>query len=160
MDTSIYETMVRMSQPFINNNPLVDGHGNWGSIDGDGAAAMRYCVTGDTLINTNKGLLKINEIVKNTKLNSDNDIDLKIKSRDGKINHTSKLFNSGKHDTYTIILKNGLSITGTSNHPILIYNEESQPIWKLIKDLRLNDKCILAIDSNNELFGENNNLII
>src|SRR5690625_3619686 len=41
-DSSIYETMVRMSQNFSYRYPLVDGHGNFGSIDGDGAAAMRY----------------------------------------------------------------------------------------------------------------------
>ncbi|MDR1620226.1 MAG: DNA topoisomerase 4 subunit A [Clostridiales bacterium] len=41
-DTSVYEAMVRMAQPFNMRMPLVDGHGNYGSIDGDSAAAMRY----------------------------------------------------------------------------------------------------------------------
>ncbi len=41
-DSSIYDTIVRMAQPFSLRVPLVDGHGNFGSIDGDGAAAMRY----------------------------------------------------------------------------------------------------------------------
>ena len=41
-DSSVYETIVRMAQPFSLRVPLVDGHGNFGSIDGDGAAAMRY----------------------------------------------------------------------------------------------------------------------
>ncbi len=41
-DTSIYDTMVRMAQNFNMREVLVDGHGNYGSIDGDGAAAMRY----------------------------------------------------------------------------------------------------------------------
>lgn len=41
-DTSIYDAMVRMSQDWKNNIPLIDMHGNNGSIDGDGAAAMRY----------------------------------------------------------------------------------------------------------------------
>jgi DNA gyrase subunit A len=41
-DSSVYEAMVRMSQDFSYRYPLVDGHGNFGSIDGDGAAAMRY----------------------------------------------------------------------------------------------------------------------
>lgn len=41
-DTAIYDTMVRMAQPFSYRYPLVDGHGNFGSLDGDGAAAMRY----------------------------------------------------------------------------------------------------------------------
>ncbi|MDL2317554.1 DNA topoisomerase 4 subunit A [Eubacteriales bacterium OttesenSCG-928-A19] len=41
-DTSVYEALVRMAQPFSMRGMLVDGHGNFGSIDGDGAAAMRY----------------------------------------------------------------------------------------------------------------------
>ena len=41
-DSAVYETIVRMAQPFSLRVPLVDGHGNFGSIDGDKAAAMRY----------------------------------------------------------------------------------------------------------------------
>ena len=41
-DSSIYEALVKLAQDFNTRYPLVDGHGNFGSIDGDGAAAMRY----------------------------------------------------------------------------------------------------------------------
>ena len=41
-DSSIYDAMVRLAQPFNIRYTLVDGHGNFGSVDGDGAAAMRY----------------------------------------------------------------------------------------------------------------------
>lgn len=41
-DSAAYETIVRMAQPFNMRYPLVDGQGNFGSLDGDGAAAMRY----------------------------------------------------------------------------------------------------------------------
>ncbi len=41
-DTAVYGTMVRMAQPFSYRYPLVEGHGNFGSVDGDGAAAYRY----------------------------------------------------------------------------------------------------------------------
>ena len=41
-DAALYETLVRMAQPFSLRYPLVDGSGNFGSLDGDGAAAMRY----------------------------------------------------------------------------------------------------------------------
>jgi DNA gyrase subunit A len=41
-DSAVYETMVRMAQDFSLRYPLIDGHGNFGSIDGDSAAAMRY----------------------------------------------------------------------------------------------------------------------
>jgi DNA gyrase subunit A len=41
-DSAVYDTIVRMAQPFSMRHPLVDGQGNFGSIDGDSAAAMRY----------------------------------------------------------------------------------------------------------------------
>ncbi|NLN84114.1 MAG: DNA topoisomerase 4 subunit A, partial [Firmicutes bacterium] len=41
-DTAIYDTLVRMAQDFSHRYPFVDGHGNFGSVDGDPAAAMRY----------------------------------------------------------------------------------------------------------------------
>ena len=41
-DTAVYDSAVRMAQDFSIRYPLVDGHGNFGSIDGDSAAAMRY----------------------------------------------------------------------------------------------------------------------
>ena len=41
-DSAVYEAMVRMAQPFAMRYPLIEGHGNFGNIDGDGAAAYRY----------------------------------------------------------------------------------------------------------------------
>jgi DNA gyrase subunit A len=41
-DASVYDALVRMVQNFVMRHPLIDGQGNWGSMDGDGAAAMRY----------------------------------------------------------------------------------------------------------------------
>ena len=41
-DVALYDTLVRMAQPFALRYPLIDGHGNFGSLDGDRAAAMRY----------------------------------------------------------------------------------------------------------------------
>jgi len=41
-DASIYDAMVRLAQNFNTRYPLVDGHGNFGNVDGDSAAAMRY----------------------------------------------------------------------------------------------------------------------
>ena len=43
-DSSIYEALVVMTQDFKKGLPLIDGHGNFGSIEGDGAAAMRYSI--------------------------------------------------------------------------------------------------------------------
>ena len=41
-DTAVYDTIVRMAQPFSMRYPLIDGQGNFGSVDGDAPAAMRY----------------------------------------------------------------------------------------------------------------------
>lgn len=61
-DTSVYEAMVIMAQDFSMRYPLVDGHGNFGSIDGDGAAAMRYTEAKLSRI----GEAMMNDIKKNT----------------------------------------------------------------------------------------------
>jgi DNA gyrase subunit A len=61
-DTAVYETMVRLAQDFKMRYPLVNGHGNWGSIDGDTAAAMRY--TEAKL--TQMGYQMLKDIEKNT----------------------------------------------------------------------------------------------
>lgn len=61
-DSSIYEAMVRMSQDWKNNMPLLDMHGNNGSIDGDSAAAMRYT---ESRLSKAAGLM-LNNIEKNT----------------------------------------------------------------------------------------------
>ncbi|MGL4393004.1 MAG: DNA gyrase subunit A [Fusobacteriaceae bacterium] len=62
-DSSVYGTMVRMAQEFSYRYPLVDGHGNFGSIDGDSAAAMRYTearmskISGDLLSDIDKNTI-------------------------------------------------------------------------------------------------------
>src|SRR3954454_24906842 len=51
-DSAIYDALVRLAQPWSLRYPLIDGQGNFGSPGNDPAAAMRYCVVGDTLIRT------------------------------------------------------------------------------------------------------------
>ena len=55
-DTAVYDALVRMAQPFSMRLPLIDGQGNFGSIDGDNAAAMRY--TEARMTNLSEELLK------------------------------------------------------------------------------------------------------
>src|ERR1700758_2143227 len=61
-DAAIYDTLVRLAQEFSMRYPLVDGHGNFGNIDGYSAAAMRYCVAGDTRVATPSGTTRIDEL--------------------------------------------------------------------------------------------------
>ncbi len=77
-DVAVYDAMVRMAQDFSLRYPLVEGQGNFGSIDGDPPAAMRYCVTGDTLVITDKGIIPIEKISEG----EESDIDLIVISKD------------------------------------------------------------------------------
>src|ERR1044072_1135070 len=58
----VYPTLVRMAQPWVMRYPLVDGQGNYGSIDGDAPAAMRYCIAAHTFIATPGGTRRIDSI--------------------------------------------------------------------------------------------------
>ena len=49
-DSSIYDALVRLAQPWSMRYPLIDGQGNFGSRGNDPPAAMRYCVSGDTCV--------------------------------------------------------------------------------------------------------------
>src|SRR3989454_2473033 len=91
-DASIYDTLVRMAQPFSLRYPLVDGQGNFGSIDDDPPAAMRYCVAGDTRIGTPGGTVRIDSFVHRAAPDSDNDVDVEILDRLGRPVHASSLF--------------------------------------------------------------------
>ena len=73
-DGAVYETIVRMAQDFAFRYPLVDGQGNFGSMDGDGAAAMRYTevrmakITQELLADLNKNTVDFVENYDGTEL--------------------------------------------------------------------------------------------
>ena len=140
-DTAVYEAMVRMAQDFSLRYPLVFGQGNFGSTDGDPPAAYRYCVSGDSLVLTDKGLIKINEI------SDKEDVNINVLSKDKKINNASKWFDSGIHDTLKITTDKGYNLTGSYNHPILTMStdEFGKPIfiWKTLEQLKEGDYAIL-----------------
>ena len=153
-DLSIYDALARMAQDFSLRYPLIAGQGNWGSIDNDPPAAMRYCVTGDSLIVTKNGLEKIENISK------EENISLSILSKDKKINHASKWFDSGEHKTIKITTHKGYELTGTENHPILILTSDDygKPVfnWKLLQDIKEGD--IAVIDRKEDEFWPKSNL--
>src|ERR671928_198285 len=62
-DSAIYDTLVRLAQSFSLRYPLVDGQGNFGNIDGYPAAAMRYCLSGETRVSTPDGTVRIDSLV-------------------------------------------------------------------------------------------------
>src|SRR3954453_18462560 len=74
-DQAIYDTLVRLAQPFAMRYPLVDGQGNFGSIYDDPAAPMRYCISGDTRIALAEGTRRIADLA-GAEPNSDTDVNL------------------------------------------------------------------------------------
>ena len=142
-DTSIYDSVVRMAQPWSLRYPLVDGNGNFGSPGNDPAAAMRYCLTGGSRIRTvSDGTVEIGTVVENAAPNSDSDIDLKVVDRNGDPVHASKFFHSGDHETLKLTTREGYQLTGTKNHPVLcLVNLAGVPtlLWKLMEEIQPGD---------------------
>ncbi len=138
----VYPTMVRMAQDFSLRYPLVDGQGNFGSIDGDPPAAMRYCVTANTLVVTHNGLLPMGQVSA-----GDEDIHAQVLSHGGVVHKASKWFDSGLHPTFRVRTRHGYEITGTSNHPLLVCRAdgEGRPsfVWKTIAELKTGDTLVL-----------------
>lgn len=152
-DSSIYGAMVRLAQDFNMRYPLVDGHGNFGSVDGDEPAALRYCLGTNSLVNTDKGLVSIGELAgTETELNTDNKIDIKVDSMNNKINTSKVLFNSGINKIYEVKTEAGFSVKATSNHPLLTLtiNENQKPIfaWKTVENLKEGDYAIINTNPN------------
>jgi DNA gyrase subunit A len=145
-DSAIYDALVRMAQNFSMRNELVDGQGNFGSIDEDPAAAMRYCVAGDTLIQTPRGAARIDSIAPGAAPNSDSPLDLEVLDRLGRPVHASVLFHSGDHPTFRLQTTEGYELTGTANHPVLCFVELAGiPIllWRLLGELRPGERVAM-----------------
>jgi len=146
-DSAIYDTLVRMAQPFAMRETLVDGQGNFGSIDNDPAAAMRYCVTGDTRVATAAGTVRIDALVDGAEPDSDNEIDVEVLDRAGRSVRASRLFHSGDHPTLRLRTTTGHEITGTENHPLLCIVEVlgvPMLLWKLLEEIQPGDRVLLA----------------
>ncbi|TFG11011.1 hypothetical protein EU534_00365, partial [Candidatus Heimdallarchaeota archaeon] len=149
----VYESLVRLAQPFSLRYPVVDGQGNFGSIDGFPAAAMRYCVTGDTLILSDKGIVPINTLGNGK---PESDIDVKVLSYDGKINSASKFFNSDRHPVFSIETDMGYQLRGSFNHPVncwVIQDGKPKLVWKMLSQVQKND--IVVLQRSKSLFAKN-----
>ncbi len=146
-DQAVYDSMVRMAQDFSLRYPLVDGQGNFGSVDGDSAAAMRYCVTGDTLLLTEYGMMEIQDVSEEV----ETDIDLNIVNYQNTVMKASKFFNSGKHPTIHLATVQGYELEGSFNHPVLTWViDEGIPHikWKALEDITDNDYVVLNRKTN------------
>src|SRR6266568_3125700 len=138
-DTAIYDSLVRMAQPWSLRYPLIDGNGNFGSPGNDPAAAMRYCVTGETLVTLADGSsTPIGDIVAGAMPSSEHVIDVKVVGLLGDPVRASRLFHSGWHPTLRLTTVDGAVLTGTANHPVLCRVGDGLR-WRLLGELRPGD---------------------
>ncbi|MGV0731311.1 intein-containing DNA gyrase subunit A [Mycolicibacter sinensis] len=146
-DSSIYDTLVRMAQPWSLRYPLVDGQGNFGSPGNDPPAAMRYCLSSEALVRLPFGQsVRIGDVVGGAQPNSDNTVELKVLGRHGNPVVADRLFHSGEHQTYTVRTAEGYEVTGTANHPLLcLVDVAGVPtlLWKLVEEIRPGDRVVL-----------------
>jgi len=153
-DSAVYDALVRLAQHWSLRYPLIFGQGNFGSVDGDSPAAQRYCITGDSLIVTEKGLVPIESLSNKEK------IDIKILSKDKKIHKASKWFDSDEHPTIKLTTNKGYSITGSHNHPLLMLTkdefERPKFEWKLLENIKEGD--FVVIDRSNDKLWPKNKL--
>ncbi len=146
-DAAIYDTLVRMAQPFSLRYPLVDGQGNFGSIDDDPPAAMRYCLSAQAKVATPDGTISIDSILPGAAPDSEYDIDLDVLDRLGRSVRATKLFHSGEHPTLCLRTREGYELTGTHNHPVLcLVDMVGVPLllWKQLDEVRAGDRVLLA----------------
>lgn len=141
-DSALYEAMVRMAQDWVLRVPLVDGYGNFGNIDGDRAAAHRYCVTGNTRVHVEgKGAIPIRDLAL---YSQGENLYETVYDRNGLPVRASKFFACGKHPTKTLTTYEGYSITGSLNHPLLCEDPlTGEHIWKTLETLGLGDKVLM-----------------
>ena len=146
-DTAIYDALVRLAQEFSMRYELIDGQGNFGSIDDDPPAAMRYCVVGDTRVATADGTLRIADIAEGLAPDSERDADLLVHDRLRRPVRASKVFHSGAHLTLRVRTREGYALTGTHNHPVLCLVEmHGVPLllWKRLDELSPGDRVLIS----------------
>ncbi len=146
-DTAVYDTLVRMAQDWVMRYPLIDGQGNFGSIDGDPPAAYRYCLTGDTRVRMADGSAVPIADLASLESNSEVEINVDVLDKDGTPVHASRLFHSGAHPTKRVTVEGGFSLRGSHNHPILtLVLRDRAPVlqWQRLDQLQPGSVVALA----------------
>jgi len=148
-DTAIYDTLVRLGQPWSLRYPLVHSQGNFGSPGDDRQAAMRYCVTGDTEVTLVDGsTVRLDRVAEDLAPDSEQDIDLKVRGLGGTPAVATRVFHSGTHRTRRIETTAG-GVTASLNHPLLVHclvDGARALRWKLVSEIELGD--VLAADGD------------
>ncbi len=145
-DTAIYDTLVRLAQPFSMRYPLVQGQGNFGNIDDYPAAAMRYCLAPGARVQTPHGTVKIEDLVGRTPPNSEREAAFEVLDRLGRPVSVSRVFHSGDHPTLRLKTREGFELAGTHNHPVLcLVDMVGVPLllWKLLDEIKPGDRVLI-----------------
>jgi DNA gyrase subunit A len=142
----VYPTLVRMAQDFNMRYPLVDGQGNFGSVDGDPPAAMRYCLTGDALVRTAEGLIPISKLA-SAEAGAEVAIDIAVRSAGGRTQRAERWFDCGEHPTLRVRTRYGYELIGTPNHPVLVCLADTtgkpRLAWKTLDTLQVGDYLVI-----------------
>ncbi|CAN5758845.1 intein-containing DNA gyrase subunit A [soil metagenome] len=153
-DSSIYDALVRMAQPWAIRYPLIQGHGNFGSVDGDPPAAMRYCVTGDTRVRLADGSHQRIDSLAGDRSGTDLDLDLKVENHLGEPVRATRWFDSGFHDVHEVTTREGFRLRATENHPLLVATAPlGVPMlsWKLVNELKPGDRVVLRRGTSDDV---------
>jgi DNA gyrase subunit A len=142
----VYPTLVRMAQDFNMRYPLVDGQGNFGSVDGDPPAAMRYCLTGDALVRTAEGLIPISKLA-SAEAGAEVAIDIAVRSVGGRTQRAERWFDCGEHPTLRVRTRYGYELIGTPNHPVLVCLADTtgkpRLAWKTLDTLQVGEYLVI-----------------
>jgi len=131
-DQALYGALVRMAQPWSLNHPLLEGQGNFGSIDGDSPAAQRYCIPSGTPIILENGTSKNVELLQVG--------DMVITHR-GVSRPIEGVFPQEHEELIRVELNTGFVIYASPNHPLLVFREGE---WKWVRCEFLTDIDYLA----------------
>ena len=152
-NSAIYDATVLLAQPFATRYPLFEGQGNFGNIDGDGAAAYRYCLVGDTLVKMADGsLVDLKDIEQmHTEPGEFTELkDVYIVNKDLEKKQATHFYNSGVQDTIKITTNNR-TITGTPNHPLVVFNFGDYE-WKTLDSIKVGD-LLVAVEFGDFTIG-------
>jgi len=145
-DSSIYDALVRLAQPWSMRYPLIDGQGNFGSRGNDPAAAMRYCVVGETLVATPYGEVPMADLAAGVAPNSTVETDLKVVGLHGTLVRATAVHHSGTHPVLRVSA-GGRELRCTGNHPLLsVATVDGVPtvLWKLAEELLPGDMIAVS----------------
>lgn len=160
-NTAIYDAAVILAQPFATRYPLFEGQGNFGNIDGDGAAAYRYCLTGDTLVKMADGsLVPLKEIEqKPTEPGEFTELEnVYVFNKDLKKVKATHFYNSGIQDTISVKTKyTDKPLVGTPNHPVITAFKEGSLLhfkWTTLDSIQVGDWLVSPCFYDEEYTGE------